>query len=74
MSERLPVLSGQEFIDILERLGWVFRRQTGSHRIFSSPDGMRTLPVPLHRTLDKGLLHSLIKQAGWTTKEFRKFL
>jgi predicted RNA binding protein YcfA (HicA-like mRNA interferase family) len=74
MSERLPVVSGKEFIQMMERLGWLVQRQTGSHIILSSPDRKRTLPVPHHRTLDKGLLHSLIKQAGLTTKEFRKLL
>ncbi|MCU0426316.1 MAG: type II toxin-antitoxin system HicA family toxin [Candidatus Kapabacteria bacterium] len=67
-------MSGQEFIRLLERLGWQARRQTGSHVILSSPNGGRTIPVPRHRTLDKGLLHSLIKQAGMTLEEFRNNL
>jgi predicted RNA binding protein YcfA (HicA-like mRNA interferase family) len=74
LSERLPVVSGKEFVQMLERLGWVIRRQTGSHVILSSNDGKHTIPVPNHRTLDKGLLHSLIKQAGLTIKEFRNNL
>lgn len=74
MSERLPVVSGKEFIRVLERCGWRICRQTGSHIILTNSNGTETLPVPHHKTLDKGLLHSLIKKAGLTTKEFREML
>jgi predicted RNA binding protein YcfA (HicA-like mRNA interferase family) len=74
MSERLPVVSGKEFVRMLERLGWVVRRQTGSHIMISRDNGQRTISVPNHRMLDKGILHSLIKQAGLTTQEFRNNL
>ncbi|TAE33678.1 MAG: type II toxin-antitoxin system HicA family toxin [Candidatus Kapaibacterium sp.] len=74
MSERLPVVSGKEFVRMLEGLGWVVRRQTGSHIMISQDKGQRTISVPNHRMLDKGILHSLIKKAGLTTKEFRTLL
>ncbi len=74
MSERLPVVSGKDLIRVLQKQGWVVRRQTGSHSILSQDDGERTVSVPQHRTLDKGLLATLLKQAKLSAEEFRKLL
>jgi len=37
-------LSFAEFETLLKQLGFVFKRQSGSHRVWMSPDG-RALPV-----------------------------
>jgi predicted RNA binding protein YcfA (HicA-like mRNA interferase family) len=37
VSERLPVVSGAQLIDVLQKLGWEVARQRGSHvRHFTS--------------------------------------
>jgi predicted RNA binding protein YcfA (HicA-like mRNA interferase family) len=59
----LPILKPQELARILQNHGFVFVRQAGSHAIFCHPDGRQTV-VPMHRkTLGKGLLHRIYKQA-----------
>ena len=58
----LPALKPQELVKILQRHGFVFVRQAGSHAIYCHKDGRRTI-IPMHRkTLGKGLLHQIIKQ------------
>jgi hypothetical protein len=37
-------LSFDEFETLLKRSGWVFKRQSGSHRVWLSP-GNRALPI-----------------------------
>jgi len=65
---RLPALNGSEVSRILEKEGFVLKRQSGSHRIFQkqAPDGAITIPVPIHGTkaLKKGTLHAILRKAG----------
>ncbi len=63
MSDKLPSLKAKEIAKILEKLGFEFKRQKGSHMFFAHPDG-RTTVIPNHPTehVDRGLLNKIIKQ------------
>jgi predicted RNA binding protein YcfA (HicA-like mRNA interferase family) len=65
MSSKLPVLSGDDLIRVLEKVGYVRARQKGSHvRLRHSTDPQRKpLTVPRHKTLKRGLLHRLLRDA-----------
>lgn len=72
---RLPTISGREAVRAFERLGYAVDRQRGSHvilRQIAAPH--RRLTVPDHKTIAKGTLRSLIRQAGLTVQEFVDFL
>ncbi|MGI8904950.1 MAG: type II toxin-antitoxin system HicA family toxin [Candidatus Sumerlaeaceae bacterium] len=58
-----------------ERAGWVYVR-TGSsrHMVLRKAGQPQTLSIPEHRTLDRGLLRSLIRDAGLTVEEFTTLL
>lgn len=62
MSLKLPQLRAKELSKILEKLGFEFKRQKGSHMFFEHPDG-RTTVVPNHPNehIDRGLLNKIIK-------------
>lgn len=63
----------KDVIIILEKLGFVHKRQTGSHVIMYNPRIKKTIPVPMHaKDIKKGLLHGIIKQSESTEKEFLK--
>jgi len=71
----LPVVSGHQVVKALERIGYVFDRQRGSHMILrqqSSPH--RRLTVPDHKEVAKGTLRAIIRQAGLTVEEFSDLL
>ena len=70
----LPVVSGRDARRAFERLGWVFRRQTGSHMIFTRPGSMASLSIPDHRELAPGTLRKLIRAAGIAVEEVRTAL
>ena len=53
MSERLPVVSGQQLIAALEKVGWVAVRQRGSHVRLKHDEHTMSLVVPLHRELKR---------------------
>jgi predicted RNA binding protein YcfA (HicA-like mRNA interferase family) len=74
MSEKLPVVSGQQAIKALTKAGFIIKRVTGSHYIMFNPATKKMAPVPYHGTIKKGSLNSIIKQSGLTREEFVKLL
>jgi predicted RNA binding protein YcfA (HicA-like mRNA interferase family) len=70
---RLPALRPREVAAILQRAGFDFIRQRGSHRMYVK--GHLGVTVPWHnKDLRKGTLRHIIKQSGLTPDEFRKAL
>lgn len=75
MMARLPTLHVRKLIKALERAGFSFERQTGSHLILRNPDTMRTTCVPLHaKDVKRSLMKEILQQAGLTEDQFRAFL
>ena len=71
MGERLGQVNPDEFVRALEKLGFVVRRQTGSHLILRHPETKRTVSVPIHAgDIKRGLLFGLLKQSGVDRGEF----
>ena len=66
----LPVLSGNEVLRKLERLGWTFVRQAGSHMILIKAGSFVTISVPNHKEVARGTLRSIIRSADLTVEEF----
>jgi len=72
---RLPSVSAKEAIRALERAGFEFQRQRGSHVTLRHPDSRRTIIVPMHGgDLKRPLLKALLRQAGLSENEFRALL
>ena len=72
MKEKLPVVSGYETIKALTRTGFVIKRRSGSHVILQKD--FIVLSVPLHKTLKRGTLHAILKQAGLSIDNFKSLL
>ena len=70
---RLPVISGDDFVTAVARIGFSVDRTEGSHIILIGPTGRR-LSVPRHRELGRGLLRALIRDAGLTREAFLDLL
>jgi predicted RNA binding protein YcfA (HicA-like mRNA interferase family) len=71
----LPQVSGKEVVKVLEKLGYVFDVQHGSHMILrNSIPPHRRVTVPNHKTLAKGTLRSIIRETGMTVDEFNNLL
>jgi predicted RNA binding protein YcfA (HicA-like mRNA interferase family) len=67
---KLPRLSGQECIRVLNKAGFHRVRQEGSHVILRKADLFAQTVVPDHRELDRGTLRSIIRQSGLSVAEF----
>ncbi|MBI2522763.1 type II toxin-antitoxin system HicA family toxin [Candidatus Woesearchaeota archaeon] len=73
---KLPVLSGRDVIKVLKKIGFVEKRQKGSHIILAKEtyERVRAVVVPNHREIDKGTLLEIIRQAGLKREDFLKLI
>lgn len=63
----------REIVRILEKLGYIQKRQTGSHLMMYHPEKKIIIPVPMHaKDIKHGLVKSIMKQAESTEKAFLK--
>ena len=70
----LPIISGRECVRALLKVGFVQRRQTGSHLILRRDDPFAQVVVPDHRALDRGTLRAIIRLAGLSVQEFTQLV
>ncbi len=69
----MPSFKPKEVVKILKKLGFMEKRQTGSHLIMYSLQLNKIIPVPIHpKDLKKGLLRGIIKQSNSSEEEFLK--
>jgi predicted RNA binding protein YcfA (HicA-like mRNA interferase family) len=66
---RLPVISGDDFVKAMRKIGYVWDHTEGSHMILLHPSKGR-LSVPRHKELGRGLLRALIRDASLSREEF----
>jgi len=71
---KLPALSGKDCIKALEKVGFRFKRQEGSHVTMRRDEPFCQVVVPLHKELDRGTLRAIIRQAGLSVAEFNRLL
>jgi predicted RNA binding protein YcfA (HicA-like mRNA interferase family) len=78
LAGRFRSRSGQgvgEVVKALEKIGYVFDRQRGSHMILRQQNPPhRRLTVPDHKEVAKATLRAVIRQAGMTVEEFNDLL
>lgn len=65
MGGKLPRITAQKIIKVLERSGFSLVRQSGSHKIYKSSNGKR-VTVPFHgeKILHPKVLKSILKDSG----------
>jgi predicted RNA binding protein YcfA (HicA-like mRNA interferase family) len=72
---KLPAdLSGRDVGAALERAGFIFRRQTGSHMVLRRDVPHARVVVPDHKQVRPGTLRRIISDAGLTVEQFVQLL
>ena len=66
---RLPVISGDECIKALQKLGYRVARIRGSHAWLLC-HSRSPVPVPKHKELGRGVLRKIIRTIDITVDEF----
>ena len=67
----MPSATARDFQRVAAALGFVRRRQTGSHERWAHPDG-RSVTIPLHggREIGPPLFFKILRQLNLTPDEF----
>jgi predicted RNA binding protein YcfA (HicA-like mRNA interferase family) len=72
---KLPTdLSGNDLRRALERIGFVFRRQKGSHMILRRDNPASRVVVPDHRRVRPGTLRQILHEAGLSVEQLKDLL
>ncbi len=75
MSEKLPRVTANEMIKIVNKLGFHFSRQSGSHKIYKNDGGKRvTIAYHSGKILHPKVVKSILVDAGLSVDEFKKML
>jgi len=67
---KLPRVSGRECRDALGRVGFVVKRESGSHIVLRREDPFAQVVVPDHKELDRGTLRAILRHAGLSIEDF----
>jgi predicted RNA binding protein YcfA (HicA-like mRNA interferase family) len=72
---KLPTdLSGRDVRSALQRAGFLFRRQNGSHMVRRRDEPFARVIVPDHKQIRLGTLRRIVADAGLTVDEFGQLL
>jgi len=75
MGSKYPVLSANDIIKALHKVGFEEISQRGSHRkLKNSSIPVRTVIVPMHHEIARGTLRSILEQAGIDLETFLELL
>lgn len=75
MSGKLPRITADKVVRVLEKIGFVCVRQSGSHMIYKNDEGKRvTVPYHSKKVLHPKVLKSILRDAGLTVDKFREML
>lgn len=70
---KLPIVSGREVVRKLEKAGFIFVRQVGSHMILRREASPKmTISVPDHKELKRKTLKNILRQVGLTVRQFEE--
>ena len=72
MGNKYPILRPNEIISALSKKGFVFKSQKGSHAKYTN--GHHMTVIPMHNTIARGTLRSILIQAGIELDGFIKLL
>jgi predicted RNA binding protein YcfA (HicA-like mRNA interferase family) len=75
VTPKLPATTPKELVRVAEKIGFIFRRQSGSHAIYVRPTDQARVVIPIHRgELKRKTLRSIIQDLKITVEEFTNLL
>ena len=76
MSSKFPVATAKDVVRVAQKLGFEFRRQSGSHAIYVRKDDGARVVIPMHAKTDlkRKALHGIINDLKITVEKFTDLL
>ena len=72
MGHKYPILKPPEIISALAKKGYSYKSQKGSHAKYAN--GQYVVIIPMHDTVARGTLRSILIQAHLELEEFLRLL
>ena len=71
MTPKLPTATAKDLVRVAERLGFVLRRQRGSHAIYVRQSDQAPVVIPMHRgEVKRKTLRAIIQDLKISVEEF----
>ena len=75
MSDKLPRVTADKVIKVMEKLGFICVRQSGSHKIFKNSEGKRiTVPYHSKKSLHPKILKNILRDSDITVERFKELM
>ena len=75
MSPKQPVINAKQLIKALEKKGFKFSRQVGSHAIYKSKDSLRvTVPIHGKKDIATGTLRQILTDTQISFEELKELI
>lgn len=75
MTPKQPAATAKDLVRVAEGLGFVFRRQRGSHAIYVRQSDQARVVIPMHKgELKRKTLRAIIQDLKISVDEFAKLL
>ncbi|HKV24604.1 MAG TPA: type II toxin-antitoxin system HicA family toxin [Candidatus Acidoferrum sp.] len=75
MTPKQPTATAKDVVRVAERLGFVFRRQSGSHAIYVRAGDQARVVIPMHKSeLKRKTLRGIIQDLKVSVDEFARLL
>jgi predicted RNA binding protein YcfA (HicA-like mRNA interferase family) len=71
VTPRLPAVTARDLVRVAQRLGFTFRRQTGSHAIYVRESDHARVVIPMRSgDIKRKTLRAIINDLGVSVEEF----
>jgi len=70
----LRPIKPEKVVRLLEKLGFMIKRQKGSHVVLKKGSAMVVIPMHKGKDLKKGILRRIISHVGLSVEEFMNLL
>jgi len=75
LTPRFPAVAAKDVVRVAERLGFVFRRQRGSHAIYVRASDKARIVIPMHKgEMKRKTLRGIIYDLRVSLDEFKDLL
>ena len=75
MRDKIPRIAARKAIKVLEKMGFILIRQSGSHKIYKSKDGKRiTIPCHAGKVLHPKIVKRILEDTNLMVEEFIKLM
>ena len=71
---KLPLVSGTDLVRAFQLIGFMVRRQQGSHIVLRRDDPFAQTVIPNHKQIDRGTLRAILRQTGISAEELINLL